>query len=1046
MNALLRFSVKNPVGVNLIFLAILVVGWIQLGKLPREVFPEFAKDTVEITVVYQNASPDEVARLCVVPLEEAADGVQGTAEISSISTQESARIFVRLYPGTDVQAYLDELRQEVDLIEDWPEDAEDPRIFEQKVQFPVITVSLFGNLDEAETKQIAEDLRDQFKSVRNVSSVTLLGLRDPELRVEIRPADLERYGLSLADVSRSLGAQVLDLPGGSLETAAGETVLRVLGEDADPQRLAARVVRGQPDGSLVRLGDLATVRRDFERALTVSRYNGYQTIALQIAKDPQGDVIDIVDSVRGIVEEVRPSLPQGLSVGLSSDFSVYVKNRLRTLLQSGFFGLALVLLVLWAFLDARTALMTTVGIPVAVMGGVIAMSLLGITMNMLSMFAFILVLGLVVDDAIVVVENCFRYVEKGFKPMDAALLGTREVAWPVVTTIATTVAAFGAILLIDGELGQWMKPVPWVASLTLVASLIEAPIVLPSHFWEGIRPVGQAAEGEEEAASAQAAAKPSKRWYDGLQRFYERSLDVALRHRYPSLMAAAGAMLIAGGLFQLGHLKFVLLPKFEAKLFMVNVEGPTSNSLNQTFDTLRHFEDRIAELPEYELESFVSLAGANYSDAQNYKAGANLGQVFVELAEGGERTRTTEEVQAGLRESFGTPPGVQRIDFIAPQAGPQGKPIEMWISGPDADTLVAVSTEVQDFLLGFAGVRDVRDDLLPGAREIRFRLTDEGRLQGFSEALLARQVLGAFYGDRATILRLDGDPANLLVRLPETARFDFSTLRTLRVQSPLGEWIELNRVAELEDASGQAQVTRRDRERSVTITADVTTEGNAREIMQQVIARFGDIGTRYPGTSITYGGDQEATRESMESLVGAMALSFLIIYFLLAFLFSSYAQPFVVLASVPFGGLGVFYGFALIGEPLSFMTMLGVLALTGVAVNDALVLVDFVNQHRREGHSVLESVKRAGSVRMRPVIITSMTTIGGLLPLAFFSSGQARFLAPMAMALVFGMFSATLMTLILVPVGYMILEDIKRFGRWLARPFTGRRVEPTPES
>lgn len=1043
MNALLRFSVKNPVGVNLIFLAILVVGWIQLGKLPREVFPEFAKDTVEVTVVYPNASPDEVARLCVVPLEEAADGVQGTAEITSISTQESARVFVRLYPGTDVQAYLDELRQEVDLIEDWPEDAEDPRIFEQKVQFPVITVSLFGNLDEAETKRIAEDLRDQIKAVRNVSSVTLLGLRDPELRVEIRPADLERYGLSLADVSRSLGAQVLDLPGGSLETEAGETVLRVLGEDTDPQSLASRVVRGQPDGSLVRLGDLATVRSDFERALTVSRYNGYQTIALQIAKDPQGDVIDIVNSVRAIVDESRPSLPQGLSVGLSSDFSVYVKNRLRTLLQSGFFGLALVLIVLWVFLDARTALMTAVGIPVAVMGGVIAMSLLGITMNMLSMFAFILVLGLVVDDAIVVVENCFRYVEKGFKPMDAALLGAREVAWPVVTTIATTVAAFGAILLIDGELGQWMKPVPWVASLTLIASLVEALIVLPSHFSEWVRPVDQATAGEEAQAEP---AKPSKRWYDGLQRFYERCLDTALRHRYPSLLAATGALLIAGTLFQLGHLKFVLLPKFEAKLFMVNVEGPTSNSLEQTFDTLRHFEGRISEMPEYELESYVSLAGANYSDAQNYKVGANLGQVFVELSEGGERTRTTEEIQASLRESFGTPQGVQRVDFIAPQAGPQGKPIEMWISGPDADTLAAVSAEVQSFLIGFAGVRDVRDDLLPGAREIRFRLTDEGRLQGFSEALLARQVLGSFYGDRATILRLGGDPANLLVRLPETARLDFATLRTLRVQSPLGEWVELRRVAELVDASGLAQVTRRDRERSLTITADVTTEGNAREIMQQVIARFADISARYPGTAITYGGDQEATRESMESLVEAMALSFLIIYFLLAFLFRSYAQPIVVLASVPFGALGVFYGFAIIGEPLSFMTMLGVLALSGVAVNDALVLVDFINQHRREGHSVLESVKRAGAVRMRPVVITSMTTIGGLLPLAFFSSGQARFLAPMAMALVFGMVSATLMTLVLVPVGYLILEDVKRFGRWLARPLTSRRLGPSPKS
>lgn len=1028
MNALLRFAVKNPVGVNLIFIAVLMVGWIQLQSLPREVFPEFAKDTVEITVIYPNASPDEIARLCVIPLEEAADGVQGAAEISSISNQASARVFIRLHPGTEVQPFLDELRQEVDQIEDWPEDAEDPRIFEQKVQFPVITVSLFGNLDEADTRAIAEDLRDRFKAVRNVSSVTLLGLRDPEVRVEIQQQALERFGVSLQEVAQVLGTQVLDLPGGSLETDAGETVLRVLGEETQPEAIAARVVRGSPDGSLVRIGDLAVVRRGFERARTASRYNGYDTVALQIAKDPQGDVIDIVDAVRAISDEVRPSLPEGLSIGLSSDFSVYVKNRLSTLLQSGFFGLALVLLVLWVFLDARTALMTAIGIPMAVMGGVIAMSLLGITMNMLSMFAFILVLGLVVDDAIVVVENCFRYVERGMKPADAALVGAREVAWPVVTTVATTVAAFGAILLIEGELGEWMKPVPWVASLTLVASLLEALVILPSHFSEWIKDDLQALP---EASDSARSTRSRRRWYDGLQSFYERSLEIALRHRYPALFAASGTLLIAGVLFQLGHLKFVLLPKFEAKLFMVNVETPVSNSLEQTFDTMRHFEDRVSEMPSYELESFVSLAGANYSDAQNYRVGTNLGQVFVELSEGGERARTTEQIQAALRESFGNPQGVSRVDFIAPQAGPQGKPIEMWISGRDPAALAEVSAELQAFLAGFAGVRDVRDDLLPGAREIRFTLTDEGRMQGFSEASLARQVLGAFYGDRASILRLDGDPANLLVRLPEVARLDFSALRTMRIKSPAGEWVPLRRVAKLSDASGLAQVTRRDRQRSITLTADVSTEGNAREIMNQVVARFADVQQRFPGTTIAYGGDQEATRESMESLVRAMSLSFLLIYFLLAFLFRSYLQPFVVLASVPFGALGVFYGFAFIGEPLSFMTMLGVLALSGVAVNDALVLVDFVNQHRRDGHDVLESVKRAGAVRMRPVIITSLTTIGGLAPLAFFASGQARFLSPMAMALVFGMVSATLMTLILVPVGCLILEDIKGLGRRL---------------
>ncbi len=1025
MKSIIRFAVHNPVAVNLIFLGVLFIGWLMLGTLPREVFPEFAKDAVEVQVIYPNASADEIERLCVIPIEEAADGLQGTYEVSSSARQDMARIFIRLGEGTNLQEYLDELRQEVDIIQDWPEDAEDPRIFEQKVQFPVVTINLFGNLNEWRKRDVAEQLRDRVKTIPGVSSITLLGLRDPELRVEVLPVQLERYGISLTEIAALLGPQVRDLPGGTLETAAGETVLRILGEETDPVALGQKVIRALPDGTIIRLADVAVVRQDFEKALTNSRYNGYQSVSLQIAKDKVGDTITIVDRVKEMVEEFRPSLPQGLSMGISSDFSIYVKNRLRTLLQSGFFGLALVLIILWIFLDARTALMTAMGIPVAVMGGVIAMSFLGITMNMLSMFAFILVLGLVVDDAIVVVENCYRYVERGMRPVDAALQGCKEVAWPVVTTVCTTVAAFGAILMIEGELGQWMKPVPWVAGLTLVASLIEALLVLPSHFADWVK---------EDMIGKQTETQKRGRWYDGVQRFYEWSLHRILRHRYPAALAALGTILCAGALFQFGHLKFVLMPKFEAKLFFVNVETPTSNSLDQTYETLRFFEREIDKLPKYELESYVALAGATYSDQQNYRTGSHLGQVFVELAEGGERTRSTDEIQADLRERFAGAPGVLRIDFLSPQAGPVGKPIEMRLYSQNDDALAAASERVQDYLKSFPTVFDVRDDLLPGTREIRFKLTDEGRMLGFHEVLLGQQVLGAYYGNRAAILRLGRDPADLLVRNPEALRLDFTALRQMRVKSPAGDWHPLERVANLEESSGLAQITRRNRQRSVTITADVEASGNAREIMNDVSTHFADPEVLGAGVALDYGGDTEATRESMESLARAMAISFLIIYFLLAFLFRSYMQPVVVLFSVPFGALGVFFGFSLIGQPLSFMTMLGVLALSGVAVNDALVLVDFVNQHRRQGHGLIESVHKAGSVRMRPVLITSMTTIGGLIPLAFFASGQAKFLSPMALSLVFGMVSATLMTLVLVPIGYVILEDFLSLFRRRKKP------------
>ncbi|PCH83680.1 MAG: hypothetical protein COB96_00275, partial [Planctomycetota bacterium] len=672
----------------------------------------------------------------------------------------------------------------------------------------------------------------------------------------------------------------------------------------------------------------------------------------------------------------------------------------------------------------RIALITALGIPLAVMGGAVFMSLFGITMNMLSMFAFILVLGMVVDDAVVVVENCYRYVERGLPVRDAALIGTTEVAWPVLTTVATTVVAFGAMLMIEGELGQWMRPVPWVAGLTLIASLMEALVILPSHFAEWVKPWAEL--GDRETASRSVLASSRGRWYQPIQRNYERLLRTAVRHRGTFATGAIGLLLCAFAMFNSGHLKFVLMPEFEAKLFFVNIEGPTSNSVEQTADMLEQVDAAIASLEQDELESYVTLAGAIYSDQTNYRTGGHIGQVFIELVEGGSRTRSTEEIQQHLREKIGAPPGMRSLEFSAPQAGPAGAAIELQITGNDERSLVAASNQVQSFLRSFPGVVDVKDDLNPGAREIRLHLTAEGRQLGFSEAGLAREILGVFFGDRATILRLGRDPADLLVRNPEGARLDFELIRSLQVHAPNGDSLPLSRVARLEENRGLAEVVRRDRRRTATVTADVTIDANAREVISAVVGEFADIDTRFPGISIGFGGAQEATRESMTSLLKALGISFIIIFFLLSFLFGSYSQPLVVMASVPFAALGVMFGFAVIGEPMSFMTSLGMLALSGVAVNDALVLMDFINKHRRLGHGLVASVLRAGSVRMRPVLITSMTTIGGLTPLAFFSSGQAKFLAPMAKAMVFGMVSATLMTLILVPVGYLLLHDVKR--------------------
>ncbi len=1026
MIGLIRKAVSHPVAADLLFLGILGLGGIVVGTLPREGFPEFSKEAVEVQIRYPSASPDEIARLCVIPVEEAADSLEGTDEIQSWSRQNAARVIIRLKPGTDVQAYLDEFRQGLDAIEDWPQDAEDPFLAEQKLQFPVVTVNLFGDLEEKQARLVAQGLRDRIRAIPHVASVVELGVRKPEIRVEVDPAQLQRFGVTLEQLSLTLGGQVRDLPGGSLETDAGEVVLRVLGEETDAEALARRPVLARPDGTLLRVGDMARVVSGFERATLLGRFNGRETVALQVVKDERGDVIDIVAAIEALVEKERPGLPEGLSLGISSDFSIYVKNRLRTLLQSGLFGLALVLIILWIFLDARIALMTALGIPVAVMGGILGMAALGISMNMLSMFAFILVLGLVVDDAIVVVENAYRHMERGLRPKDAALAGVAEVAWPVVTTVATTITAFGSMLMIQGELGRWMEPVPWVASLALAASLVEALIVLPAHFSHWVKPV---LIGMEDSATGKPAPSHGGRWYAPIARIYKRALFASIRHRWPILLAAGGVLVTCLSLFQTGHLKFVMMPKFEAKLFMVDVEAPTSNSLQQTALTLRHFETAISGLPPEELESVVSLAGALYSDQQNYRSGRHLGQVFVELKEGGERTRSTEEIKQDLRHRFGHPSGVIRVDFTSPEAGPPGKDIELTLMGGKSSPLDQAADAVLEHLSGFPGVVDLRDDRLPGTREMRLTLTDQGRMLGFDESSLARQVLGAFHGDKAAILRLDREPADLRIRNPEQDRQSYEAFRRMMVRSPSGASLPLDRVARIEEASGRAEVVRKNRKRAVTVMANVTGEGNARDIVAGVLTRFAEMDKEWPGVSLDFGGDQERMRESMASLFVALLASGAIIFVLLALLFKSYLQPLVVLFSIPFALVGVFLGFFAVGEPLSFMTSLGVLALMGVAVNDALVLVDFSNSLRLKGLSPTRAILRAGEVRMRPVLITSLTTIGGLTPLAFFATGQANFLSPMAKGIVFGMTTATLMTLLLVPAGILVLEDVKGFFR-----------------
>jgi multidrug efflux pump subunit AcrB len=700
---------------------------------------------------------------------------------------------------------------------------------------------------------------------------------------------------------------------------------------------------------------------------------------------------------------------------------VYIKNRLRVMRDSALLGGILVVASLILFLNLRFAGMTALGIPVSFLGCLLMAHALGITMSMITMFALIIVLGMVVDDAIVVGENVYRHIEEGLSPWRAAIEGTAEVGKPVVATILTTVVAFLPVLMIGGTMGAFMKPLPIIVSLCLLASLLEALCVLPAHLahWSG-RSVRPRAEG-------------AGRWYDALRDLYARWLEGALRWRYLSLTIAGTLILLLIGVARY-RIPFVLFDDFESKVFSVNLRLASGASVEQSYRVAQEIEDQIAELPPEELESTNLIAGVSYQDASRYSIAQNVAQVWVELREGGGRERTTAAIIEDLRRRFVPPPaGVETLEITQPQAGPTGRAIDIAVLGKELDVLRGIAAELKADLAGFRGVRDVRDNAESGKREVRVRLNESGRLLGFDERSLAAELRASFEGTRYARVRRGEDDVEIVVKLPEELRFERGLLQRLLVAPPASATggatgagpLPLGSIAELYEDTGPAVISRDEGERSIRVSADVNKqEGNTADITRALSARYRDLGARHPGYGLEFRGEHEDTVESFAGLGTAMLLAVFLVYMILGSLFRSFTQPLVVMTAIPFGAVGMVLGHLAMGRSLSFLSLIGFVALGGIVVNDSLILQDFINCRRREGMPLFRAVVTAGRQRFRPILLTSITTMLGLSPLTFFASGQARFLQPMAITIFYGLAASTFLILLVVPCAYVVHEDL----------------------
>lgn len=1018
-----RYSVDNPVFVNLLLLLILVGGVGSWMTSNQEVFPSFDLNLVSITTSYPRASPEEIEKTVTIPIENAIEGVEGVDEIVSQSLEGLSMVMIEVDRAYETRRVADDVQVELERLTDLPEDIEeDPVVTTVKTTFPVISVAVGGDVPETVLREVARDLREAVLDLGGVNQVLISGIRDPRIRIDLKLDRALAYGIDLLSVVDAVRQRNVTLPAGTTRHPDQEWGVKTEGEFPDAEAVRRMVVLRRPGGGVVRLGDIADVEEDFEDPVTLSRVSGRKALNLTVFKKRTGDTIHIAAEVGRTVSRWEPSLPEGVTLTLNQDNSRWIRKRLETMFESARLGFVLVCLTLFLFLDWRIALWTAVGIPVSFLGAAFLMRLTGISINMLSLFSFIVCLGLVVDDAIVIAENVYRHRQLGLPAREAAIRGASEVALPVVAAVATTVAAFVPMLVMTGTMGKFLGVIPKVVSFALAVSLIEALVILPSHLAQMKRV--KVARGRRKDGP----------FYRSLRRLYAALLVRAVRFRYLTVLLA---LALAAGIALLARseLRFVLFYGKDLPAFLVNLEAPPGTPIERSGSLAEQVEEVARQLPAEDLGAYVTIVGGHLDPGTGrMKVGENLAQVFFELSEfetPGRRNGfvVADEVRERLRTVRGATVELEKI-----QAGPPvGKAVDARIKGDDFGPMRRATEELKQYLVSLPGVMDVRDDYRPGRNELR-AVVDEERAAyyGVSAESVALALRAAFEGIEASDVRRGEDKVDLVVRMADVDARGPDRLADIRIRAVDGRLVPLLSVSRVEVVKGTTEVNRRGGKRAIRLTADVDNAVTSSTAVSGLLEeRFAQIQTRFPDVGLEFGGEQKEQAESIQSLIHAFLLAMVGIYVILGGLFRSAVQPVLIMFAIPFGAVGVLIGHLALGEPIGLLTLIGFTALTGIVVNDSLVLVDFINRGRRRGSGRWRSVLKSGKIRLRPVLLTSITTIAGFSNLALKTTGQAAFLAPMAISVVWGLAFSTFLTLLFLPALVSVADDARAAAGWL---------------
>ncbi len=1045
----IAWMANNRVAANLLMAFLLIGGLLFGSRIKQEVFPEFALDVVSVSVLYRGASPEEVEQGVLLSIEDEVRGIEGVKKVTSSANEGTGRVSIELLTGANSNKALQDIKNAVDGISSFPEEAERPVVSLIEIKNQVLSLIVHGELDERELRDFAERVRDDLIQRKDITLVEMADARPLEIAIEIPEATLRQYGLQLGQISQIVRETALELPGGAVKTSAGERLVRTQERRDFGSEFLDIPIISEPDGSKVYLGEIAEIKDGFEETEQETLFNGEPAIRIKVYRVANETPITISDAVQDYILEAGPDLPPGVTLSIQGDQSEVYRDRINLLLKNAFLGLTLVLLLLGLFLEPRLAFWVTLGIPVSVLGAFLFIPMTGASINMISLFAFIVTLGIVVDDAVVVGENIYEKREAGMPYLQAAVEGARQISVPVVFAVLTNVVAFAPLLFVPGPSGNFFRQIPSVVIVVFLISLVESLYILPAHLAHKAR----------DTFFWRTLSRPQiyfeKVFHVFAEKIFRPTVIFAARKRYLTFSMAVGALLLALGMVRGGHVPFNYFPKIDSDEVTVNAVLPFGAPMEDS----RRVRNALLEALDRSLEQYggkhlsrgilaqigSSIAsGGPPSAPAGGAGGSHLVSLNISLISSAERTFGAKEFAAHWRGQLGPLAGLESLTFSSSTGPSSGSAIEVEFTHRDRKVAEAAASDFADGLRGYAGVTDINDGVALGKPQYDFTLKPEGRRLGLRVADMAAQMRNAFFGSEALRQQRGRNEVRVIVRLPREERERMNTLENLMLRTPLGGEIPLMEAADVSLGRAYTDIQRNEGRRVVTATADVDeAEGNTNQILEDAQKTlFPMLLKKYPGLSFSFGGAQEDQAESMRALGIGLILALLGIYTLLAIPFRSYLQPLVVMLSIPFGIIGAIGGHFLLGYSLSMISFFGIIALTGVVVNDSLVLIVTTNEFRTEGLTAERAIQDAAVRRLRPILLTSLTTFFGLAPMIFETSLQARFIIPMAISLGFGILFSTFLILFIVPAVYLILEDL---GLLLAYIFHVH-TEPEPAS